>query len=66
MWLVLSVESTHELNLFGRKQSLDLVWADGMVGVCPVFETKEEAIGYASNNTFIVEVSSCSNDKEGM
>jgi len=47
------VEGTHAITVFGRKVKLDLTWADGMVGVIPVFSNKKKAIKYAGKNNII-------------
>jgi hypothetical protein len=61
-YLVGAVERTKSLEISGSiaKPSLDLEWADGMVGVCPVFSNYRKARKYANKRskvfTFTAEV----------
>ena len=53
MWIVLGVEKQQHLNI-GIK--LPLKWADGMVGVLPVFEDYKSAKKYAGKRLEVQEV----------
>ena len=46
-YLVMALEKTRPLS---NGASIDLIWADGMVGACPVFRTKKAAQKYAGKN----------------
>lgn len=52
------VEKTKDINVLGRIEKLDLTWADRMVGVCPVFETKAAALKYGGKKLHLIEVKS--------
>jgi hypothetical protein len=50
-----SIHFKHKVSLGGfGEQELPLTWADGMVGVMPVFETQEQAEAYAGENFPVV------------
>ncbi len=57
-WCVSCIEKEHKVRVFSGEHKLDLTWADGMIGVIPVFENEKAAKKYASGNsvTFEVEV----------
>lgn len=56
MWVVLSIACDHDvLTPFGESRIV-LRWADGMVGVMPVFETEQDALEYADGCADVVEV----------
>jgi len=50
------VKKEHDVNVFGREQTLPLIWADGMIGVIPVFKTKADAEIYADGKADIFTV----------
>ncbi len=50
------IESKHTVELYGFEKKLHLIWADGMVGVIPVFENQDAAKKYADDNQIIFEV----------
>ena len=52
-YLVMALEKTRPLSI---GVSVDLIWADGMVGVCPVFGTKKAAQKYAGKNYTVLPV----------
>lgn len=57
MFVVLSVKKNLTVSIsLGSMQELPLAWADGMVGVMPVFETMAQAEYYADEYTDIVEI----------
>ena len=41
------ISKTREVQYFGGIADLNMTWADGMVGVMPVFTNKKKAIKYA-------------------
>lgn len=47
MYVVLTVDTDLMVEVLGTKHETPLIYADGMVGVLPVFETKEQAEAYA-------------------
>jgi len=47
-YLVGAVKQKHPISILGGEVELDLVFADGMIGCCPVFDSKEKAEKYAS------------------
>ena len=58
MYGVLSLEGSHELEWAGFTIELNLNWADGMIGVIPVFDTEEAALKYMDGDTskiFVLE-----------
>ena len=49
-YVVGAIKKQHDINVLGRHKALDLTWADGMVGVLPVFETMMAAELYAGDS----------------
>ena len=60
LYLVCAVQKQQavEMKAYGIKQNLPLTWADGMIGVLPVFIDREKAEKYANGNFSIWEVKS--------
>jgi hypothetical protein len=50
------VEKEHDIDLFGRRQKLPLTWADGMIGVLPVFVSQEAAETYSAGKLQVYSV----------
>ncbi len=46
MYLVMLLEKDRTVSVASVKTELSLTWADGMLGVCPVFDSKEDAEAY--------------------
>ena len=46
------------LRQFGREEThdIELIWADGMIGVMPIFETEEAAKKYAAGKSVVIEI----------
>ena len=63
MYLLMVVEKKQSVSVLGKPVPINLVWADGMVGACPVFGTKEAAEKYRGKNDLIMiyEVGEASN-----
>lgn len=53
--MVMAVIKSTEIELkdLGLKQDLPLTWADGMVGVIPVFKDKKSAEKYAGDGEVV-------------
>lgn len=51
------IAKKHDLDWLGRTVSLPLTWADGMIGVIPVFKTKAAARKYGGKKLGIYEFS---------
>ncbi len=49
------IEKEHDVTVQETKQPLNLTWADGMVGVMPIFKSYSAAKKYAGKNLDIVE-----------
>ena len=49
-------ETPVQLAALGIEQEISLTWADGMVGVIPVFESREAAEKYADGKIPVMEV----------
>ena len=57
MWLLLEMETHLGCEINGtNKKNHPIAHGKGMVGMCPVFETKEEAKQYARNNGDLIEI----------
>lgn len=58
IYFVGAVENKHIIRAGMIEKNLDLIWADGMIGVMPVFTDKIKAIKYAGDKfeVFTVEV----------
>lgn len=55
-YVVGGVERQHGVDVFGQTKDLPLTWADGMVGVLPVFSSYDAAYGYAGDRLTIFEI----------
>lgn len=55
-YMVGIVKKEHPVNVFGSEVTLPLTWADGMIGVMPVFENYESAETYAKGKA-VYEIS---------
>ncbi len=53
LYAVGAVEKDHAIDVFGKERKLDLTWADGMIGVMPVFDSEPAAKEYA-NDKFVI------------
>jgi len=54
---VLHIENYVSVIVSGRKLDVPLTWADGMLGVSPLFATREQAETYAMGDSVVaVEV----------
>lgn len=63
MYLVTVMKSSLGIEVMGLNRDLDLIWADGMVGVVPVFSDYQEALKYAGGKSdLIVKVEKQSNE----
>ena len=56
MFMVMNLVRENGITVDGHKQTLKLSFADGMVGVIPVFESREAAEEYAGDGLNIVEI----------
>jgi len=56
MYLVLVVKTTMDLSVVGMIQHIPFSSA-GFYGMCPIFETKEEAEAFADGKAQVVAVS---------
>lgn len=63
-YLVGALKKEHPVNVFGNEVTLDLVFADGMIGCCPVFDNKKDAKSYA-DGTFPVLAITLNEIKKG-
>ena len=52
MFLVLSLQD--KVNIENPSATIPLSWAEGMLGVLPVFESYEKALTYAEGNFEII------------
>ena len=50
MYLLMVVEKKQSVDVLGKPVPINLVWADGMVGACPLFNTREAAEKYRGKN----------------
>lgn len=50
MYLLMVVEKKQSVSVLGKPVPINLVWADGMVGACPLFNTLEDAERYRGKN----------------
>jgi len=55
-WGVGAIKKEHTVEVLGTELKLNLTWADGMVGVIPVFESNEAAKKYAGETLIIFEL----------
>jgi len=56
VYIVSAVETESRIHLPMGEFPLKLSWADGMIGVCPVFETYEAALKYANGRAVLEAV----------
>lgn len=55
MFVVMAVQFEAEIDLFGKHTPIELSFAQGMIGVLPVFDTRENAEKWADGMQ-VVEV----------
>ena len=55
-YIVLALEAKRPVNVFAIEKELHCSWADGMVGVCPVFGSKTKAKKYAGKKATVLEI----------
>ncbi len=56
LYAVGAVEKDHAIDMFGKEHKLDLTWADGMIGVMPVFDNEAAAKEYADGKFEILRI----------
>ncbi len=56
MWFVRGIQTKTNLSVFGEIIEISLIFGDGMVGVIPVFDTKESAENYSAGRFPVEEV----------
>ena len=56
MIVVMAVQRKADINLFGKATPIDLKFADGMIGVLPVFRTRQSAERYAGKKVTLVQI----------
>jgi hypothetical protein len=56
MIIVMAIQRKADVNLFGNATPIDLKFADGMIGVLPVFRTRQSAERYAGKKVTLVQV----------
>lgn len=50
MYLLMVVEKKQSVGILGKMVPINLDWAEGMVGACPLFNTREAAEKYRGKN----------------
>jgi hypothetical protein len=56
MIIVMAVQRKGNVKLSGNETLIDLKFADGMIGVLPVFRTRQSAERYAGKKVTLVQV----------
>ena len=56
MIIVMAVQRKGNVKLSGNDTLIDLKFADGMIGVLPVFRTRQSAERYAGKKVTLVQV----------
>jgi hypothetical protein len=56
MIIVMAVQRKADVKLLGEAVPIDLKFADGMIGVLPVFRTRQSAERYAGKKVTLVQV----------
>ena len=56
MFIVLALQETADIDLFGQATPIDLKFASGMIGVLPVFMSRKAAERYSKKKFTIVQV----------
>ena len=54
--IVMAMHSHQKVRIQGHELPLDMNWADGMVGVVPVFKNKKTAQNYAGKKFDVLAV----------
>lgn len=62
MFVAMAVQKKAEIDLFGKPTPIELSFADGMIGVLPVFDTKEAAEKWA-DGLQVIEVQEALKEK---
>lgn len=55
-YMIGGIERDHKIEIFGQRTDIKLTWADGMIGVAPVFESLEAAEKYTGGNCQITRI----------
>lgn len=63
-FMVAAVEKQHKATFLSVEQDIPLVWADGMVGVIPVFKDRDSAELYADNHFAVLELKVITNEEK--
>lgn len=64
MFAVMAITKKAEVDVFGRPVPIDMSFADGMIGIIPVFDTRENAEKWAEGTLQIIEVQFPETNKE--
>ena len=56
LYVVGAVKQSNPVSLWGREHDLPLTWADGMIGVLPVFDNIGDANEYAAGKYQILQI----------
>jgi len=62
MIIVMAVQRKGNVKVSGNDTLIDLKFADGMIGVLPVFRTRQSAERYAGKKVTLVQVEEKNND----
>jgi len=65
MYIVMTLNTEIQIEVLGMNKKMDVCYADGMIGVIPVFKTKKAAKKFGGKRFGIMEVEiTPSNEKE--
>ena len=56
MIVVMAVQRKADIKVLGEATPIDLKFADGMIGVLPVFKTRQSAERYAGKKVTLVNI----------
>jgi hypothetical protein len=57
MWIVMHVHTDISVeSVYGDREDFKLSWANGMLGVLPIFGSKSAAEAYSKGRAFVEEV----------
>ena len=56
LYVVGAVKQSNPVSVLGREHDLPLTWADGMIGVLPVFDNISDANEYADGKYQILQI----------
>jgi len=55
-YMVGSLATELEVMVMGKSIKVNTIWTEGMIGACPVFENKEDALEFAGEKYKVITI----------